>query len=309
MAEHEDLFGSLFRGRLDAYGTDDGGCFRPATCEDEDVYLVRVENHLSGVCPMGVYPVVDDGGGWVCRWGCVDFDGHRDGDVEGHAWNVHNVLAALGVTSWVERTRSGNGFHVWVFAKGWTPIKVMRDALLAACQIVGAPMKEINPKQYDLAEGQLGNYVRLPYAGDGRVAEGRNVILPAPALPPYNVGTFALLAWSGCADMADLEAVAALYRPPVKVRPPAPVRPSGGRTGGPERELGGLAFTIWRDGPLDSGDRSDTLFHLASIMREEGRLTFAEALSLLIDADTRWGKFMQRPNGEQYLERLLEKAW
>ena len=139
-AEMVEAFGFLFRGRLDVYGTEEGGADR----DDTESYSTRIQNHLLGVRPMGVYPMVDHpNDGWVVTWGCVDFD---EGDLPSwvHAVNLQAVLHTFGITAWIERSRS-KGYHVWVFLKGWTEAALVRRALLAACQIVDAPTKEINP--------------------------------------------------------------------------------------------------------------------------------------------------------------------
>jgi hypothetical protein len=44
-------------------------------------------------------------------------------------------------------------------------------------------------------------------------------------------------------------------------------------------------------------------------MAEERTLNFDEALELLVDADWRWGKFMERPNGMESLRDQLARAW
>lgn len=303
-------FADLFRGRMDAYGTDEGRCERTDSGSITD-YLRRVTDHLDGATPMGVYPMVDGGvDGWNVMWGCVDFDGHRDGDVWSHACNVQTALKVLAdITGWIERTRSGEGFHVWVFPNRWTPAKTMRNALLAACQLVEAPTKEINPKQYELADDQLGNYVRLPYPGG--VRDGRQVVLERNGDPLW-LQDFVTRARSNRASLQQLDLAAASYRPPARpwreIAPPSTDRRSERLTGGSERLLGPLAYTIWRDGPLPDADRSDTLFKLACQMRRDD-VPYGHALSVLIDADTRWGKFMARPNGERYLQQLLERAW
>src|SRR5262245_38603232 len=136
----------VFEGRYDVVGLDDDGHGHPGPCEvrDRAAWEAHAADHLRGTMSMGIYPVTQD----CCLWGCVDFD---DGEVASqvHARNVAVVLAHLDVTGWIERSRS-KGYHVWVFAPEWVPARLMRRALLGACQTAQAPTKEVNPKSEHL---------------------------------------------------------------------------------------------------------------------------------------------------------------
>ena len=110
-------FAQLFRGGRVAkddgdfrpWQTADGG-YIPADGKD---FLIVVEDHLKDSPAIGVYPLVAQDDGIKVWWGCVDFDeGIEESYI--HAKNLREVLKQLGVTSWVERSRS-KGFHVWVF--------------------------------------------------------------------------------------------------------------------------------------------------------------------------------------------------
>lgn len=299
------IFARLFEGRKDAYGTEEGGCEKVTelpkgaiTYPEYTEYLNRIDLHLcTGPC-MGVYPLVD---GFV-KWGCVDFDEGEDESYI-HAQNLVTALAQFGIVGWIERSRS-KGYHVWIFCNYWYDAQLVREALLAACQVVDAPIKEINPKQVTLAEGQVGNYVRLPYPGNG--TPGRQVVLYDGEI--LDVDNFVLLADRSTVVSQDLERLAELYVPPAPPTPPKHVWVDTARP--PTDRIDGLAYTIWRDGPLDGSDRSDTLWKLACLLRESGEVTFNETLDLILDADRRWGKFWERgPSGEQTLTRMVSKAW
>lgn len=144
-------FAVLFAGRTDAHGTDSGGCVRGA------VTGATYHAHLVGEEAIGIYPLVD---GHVV-WGCTDIDLGFERSLP-MARNLRRALALLGITSWIERSRS-KGWHVFVFAAGWLPAEHMRNALLFAHGVAGVPAKEVNPKQINGVE--LGNYLRLPYPG------------------------------------------------------------------------------------------------------------------------------------------------
>lgn len=306
---------------MDAFGTNDGGCYRQHD-PSWDRFVRQAEYHLNGDYPMGVYPIVtrrvvqlgvrpgnvtlppEEHDQWYVKWGCSDIDV----DDEPLAWNLRAVLDALGITAWVERSRS-KGFHVWVFADGWVPAATMRRALLAVHQIADIPAKEVNPKQEQLADGQLGNYVRLPYPGWLTVGDTmRQVILGALTHETIPLDIFVEMAMERRASLKVLERSAELYVPP------APKQTVNWNAVGFSDvddilpRLSGLAYTIWRDGPLDGRDRSGTLVKLAHKCADSG-ITAYEALRILTDADMRWGKFSERADCEAQLMRMVEQAY
>jgi hypothetical protein len=75
------------------------------------------------------------------------------------------------------------------------------------------------------------------------------------------------------------------------------------------RRLTPLGRTIFRDGPIEGRDRSTTLTHLAHECRK-ANLNPEDALSILEDADLRWGKYMMRGEaGILELQKLLVRAY
>lgn len=302
-------FAQLFAGRTDAYG--DGGEHGRAIHRPIEHHIYN--NHLFSLrAPIGIYPMLND---LTVRWGCSDFDtGYDQSSIE--ATNVKNVLTQLGVDSYVERSRS-KGHHVWVFVNEWVPAQNMRDMLLFAHQIADLPVKEINPKQTTIEHLQrgFGNYVRLPYPG----ALHPNAIHPFKQCmvtdtgEPIALGTF--LGTVRCNTPADIAHVAQLWQPPT----PKPRAPTGNEYHGDleplRQKLTGLANRIWLDGPLNARDglpgrdRSGTLSRLAVLCANDGVLSAAETLALVRDADTRWGKFSERGDCDEQLQRIIDWAW
>lgn len=72
--------------------------------------------------------------------------------------------------------------------------------------------------------------------------------------------------------------------------------------------VSGVAFTIWRDGPLEGRDRSNTLAKLAHTLASEG-IQPGAAFAVLRDADRRWGKFADRPDCDEQLVKFIEAAY
>ncbi len=120
------LFRSLFRGREDVYAVrwanERSGKkgYAPA-CEDPwslrkgqpRVYLPLtnqvVRDHLAGEKTIGIFPLLKDSS---CCFLACDFD--KDG------WQLDalaflEVCGCYGVPAYLERSRSGNGGHVWIF--------------------------------------------------------------------------------------------------------------------------------------------------------------------------------------------------
>lgn len=315
-----DDFQTLFEGNHSAVGTEEGGAYR---CDAEGFWWERqIHAHLNGGVPCGVYPMrlhqscptdmglaVD----WRVHWGCIDFD---EGDEPSfiHARNVWLLLQQFGITAWVERSRS-KGYHVFVFLDAWCPARLVREALLAACQVVDAPTKEINPKSIELAPDQLGNYVRLPYPGalmeDSPFDPERRTMVdveePAMLGKALNLEWFVEHAMASRTSGSQLEPLQALYEPPkriVRALPPVPV----GHPTDMHKRMSGLAYTIWRDGPREDMGRGHTLFKFACILAEEGKHTEDEMIELCLEADERWGKFHERFNGEAQVYGVVERA-
>lgn len=300
-------FSELFDGRQDAYGSGaEGKCVR-----GKPNYAM----HLGGAVPIGIYPMVpgkatisaafnpDAPLDWRVRWGCVDFDiktpSHEKYDYETEAeadiaaTNLIRVLDALGIVGWSERTRS-HGRHVWVFASEWVPAGMMRNALLVATEIAGVSQREVNPKSdgSNLEEGQLGNYVRLPYpkgAQDTQTIRGY-----------AKAHEFVQAASQALVPLATLAKVAGLYREPLPtVDWHSPADLNG--------DVPKVVKHVIENGPHD-GDRSNGLVYIAHECRKAD-LTPQQTLEVLMVADDAWGKYTGRRDREQRLQEIVERAW
>lgn len=314
-------FIELFRGNETHHGSDFGSAVKGAP---------RWDQHLLGVEAMGVYPSWHRDDGFsielVCRWGCVDFDikseHHKSYDYETEAdahvaaLDLQKVLAALGVTSWIERTRS-HGRHVWVFADRPVPARTMRRALLVACGLADVSAREVNPKSEELAEGQLGNYVRLPYFGAIATPErmqlnGARVMLyggPGDwrAYEPYPLDIWVDLAYESRTDPDVLTEIASYWVPPAPAVARPEIQPYRGELREVTTKLDGHGYVVFRDGPA-TGDRSGGLVYLAHSCARSG-LTFDEAFAVLWNADERWGKYHDRADGQRQVEKIIERAY
>lgn len=297
---------SIFDGNPKAVGAENGGCLRIPLAGD--MWGNKVVEHFEGGEMIGVYPV------WAgkVKWGCVDWD-NGPGDIT-HAFNVKNVIDKVTDTrhaTWVEASRT-KGFHLWWFIESWVPMRTMREALLAACELVDAPTREVNPKQFELTEGQLGNYVRLPLPGfqmgadrgDGylsrtfyeRIFDGVDAMSPSEWLFRCVPGTH-----------TDVEKMAAYYTPPVVVE--AKYKPIEGN---PVEKLGGLARKMFLEGPLENEDRSSQIYRFGRLLVEGQRHTPDEAESLIVAFDLMYNdppKYAERADGEKRVKELVQRVF
>jgi hypothetical protein len=270
--DEKGTFKVLFEGNRSALGAEEGGCLR---LPQPWMWSQFLEAHLTGEGePVGVYPMVsgdrisgfhEDAGAWAVKWGCVDIDvGESESQL--HAKNLHLALEAFGIRGWIERSRS-KGYHVWVFADSWVPAGTMRSALLAACQIAGAPSQEVNPKQAKLREGQLGNYVRLPYPGWLGPATSRppfrRVMLRPSTGVPYGLSEFVCCAFGSRVGGNTLRTLSEAY-----VAPERPIQRREWK-GVPTQDEGILGYVRWVENQQE-GNRNMGLFWAACRALDQG---------------------------------------
>lgn len=185
------LFRSLFRGREDVYARrwdnpDGRSGYSPAALKDwkainssrpEDRKKVDqntrkflpltdmvVENHLLGMETIGVYPLLTDE---TCWFLAVDFDKKTWAD-DSRAFL--DTCRELSVPAVLERSRSGNGGHVWIFFEHALPANIARKL---GCAVLTRTMERrhqlgldsydrLFPNQDTMPKGGFGNLIALP---------------------------------------------------------------------------------------------------------------------------------------------------
>jgi hypothetical protein len=288
---------TLFRGRGDVYGHNEGRCVKEALTTEKFI------DHLLGVEPIGVYPLVPVDGVYMCVWGCSDFD---TADAYRHAIALQDAFSAAGIVSWVEKSRS-KGYHVWVFAIGLVTATDMRNMFLAAHQVAEVPATEVNPKQTTLSKGQYGNYVRLPYPKyvDDTVTGQRMMASDGTFIP---LGDFVELAMATRVEQSRIAELASMYQPPVmSTKTLADYVFDDVNLLEAMAKLSPLGQVIWRDGPLAGKDRSSTLARLGHVCVSSG-LNPSETKAVLRTADQRWGKYHLRHDGESEIDKLVVRV-
>ena len=204
--ERIELFRSLFRGREDVFArrwyskaTNKGGyqpvcinewrrgicdkkAIKCAECPNrnflslgyDDVCRHLIGNDENGCDVVGIYAIMSDNN---CAFLCTDFDDksckHRYKD---------DVLAFVGVCrNWnipysIERSRSGNGAHVWMFFDDVIPAykarrlgnAILTEAMSRDGRMAFDSYDRFFPNQDRMPEGGFGNLVALPLQGKAR---------------------------------------------------------------------------------------------------------------------------------------------
>ncbi len=205
------LFRSLFRGRDDVYAirwenADGRSGYMPAADRDWKAYLSAksedrkkvdhrtrtfrpfndevIRRHLVGEHTVGIYPLLQDETCWLLA---VDFD-KKTWQKDATAFLA--VCRALSVPAALERSRSGNGGHVWIFFERAISAAIARSL---GCALLTRTMESRHqvgldsydrffPNQDTMPKGGLGNLIALPLQKFPR-AEGNSVFIDADFQP------------------------------------------------------------------------------------------------------------------------------
>lgn len=197
--EKIQLFRSLFRGREDVFAKRwysvkteksgyspvcanewrEGVCIKPkgscSKCENREPVPLSdaiIYEHLSGKDGfgrdvVGLYPILPDD---TCYFLAIDFD---DGDWQDNVSEVRSICTGWNIPCAVERSRSGEGAHLWIFFSESTPCSTARKlgtALLTAAMENSGKLKldsydRMFPNQDTLPKGGFGNLIALPLQG------------------------------------------------------------------------------------------------------------------------------------------------
>lgn len=185
------LFRSLFRGREDVHAmrwqrADGRSGYSPRAKRDWKAYLSSeaadrrtvdretrallplndgaIGQHLRGEITVGVYPLLRDE---TCWFLAVDFD-KKAWQEDARAFAA--ICGEKGVPAAIERSRSGNGAHVWIFFEHPVPAATARRL---GCALLTATMERryqlgldsydrLFPSQDTMPKGGFGNFIALP---------------------------------------------------------------------------------------------------------------------------------------------------
>lgn len=185
------IFRSLFRGRADVFPTHwqnrrkktsgyspacanewaPGLCDKPRVkcgeCPNQAFQPVTdrvVFDHLQGRHVIGIYPLLDDETCWLLA---VDFD---KSEWESDVRAFRETCERFGLHAAVERSRSGNGAHVWFFFSEPVPAAdarrlgsyLLTETMTRRHQLPLSSYDRVFPNQDTMPRGGFGNLIALP---------------------------------------------------------------------------------------------------------------------------------------------------
>jgi len=197
------LYRSLFRGRSDVYalrweqastgkkgwspavvgGWSKSTAAHPQLLPFTDDVLSK---HLGGQTTCGLYPLMSDD---TCYLLASDFDG-RGSLLDALAYL--DAARSEGIPAALERSRSGDGSHVWMFFADPIASSVarrigthlIREAMTARAELDLASYDRLFPAQDFLPRKGFGNLIALPLQGECR-QKGTTVFLDPSTLEPF----------------------------------------------------------------------------------------------------------------------------
>jgi hypothetical protein len=229
------LFRSLFRGRGDVFPkrwenprTGKAGyapacanewvpriCGKPkvkcADCPNRAFLPVTdevIDGHLRGRHTVGVYPMLEDD---ICWFLAADFDKATWRD---DAAAFVRACAARGIPAALERSRSGQGGHVWIFFAEPVPALVARrlgahlvtETMERNPDIGFSSYDRFFPSQDNMPAGGFGNLIALPLQHGPRLA-GNSLFLDDTNLEPHT-DQWAFLSTVRRMTLAEVTAIA-----------------------------------------------------------------------------------------------------
>lgn len=126
-----------------------------------------VLKHLKGEITIGIYPLLP---GDLCNFLAIDFDKKT---YEKDVTAFWNICDELNIPIYVEKSRSGNGAHIWIFFEKSISVRIARKLgnilLTKTMEKASLDLESYDrlfPNQDTMPKGGFGNLIALPFQGE-----------------------------------------------------------------------------------------------------------------------------------------------
>lgn len=141
-----------------------GACKKCAYRENQEITDNLIQQHFTGTgrnaLVMGVYPLLEDE---TCRFLAIDFD---KGNWQEEILAAKTIYTEYGIQSYIERSRSGNGGHLWIFFS--EPIEAYIARKLGI-KVLETAMDRTGNSKFDSFDRLFPNQDHMPKGGYGNL--------------------------------------------------------------------------------------------------------------------------------------------
>lgn len=141
-----------------------GACKKCAYRENQEITNDLIQRHFVGTgrdsFVMGIYPLLEDE---TCRFLAIDFD---KGNWKKELLAAKAIYAEYGVQSYIERSRSGNGGHLWIFFNEPIEAYIVRKL---GIKVLETAMNRTGNSKFDSFDRLFPNQDHMPKGGYGNL--------------------------------------------------------------------------------------------------------------------------------------------
>ena len=141
-----------------------GACKKCVYKENQPIADIHFKNHFTGAgrnaITLGIYPLLENE---TCKFLAIDFD---KGNWKSEILAAKEVYREYGIESYIERSRSGNGGHLWIFFEDEIESKTARTL---GIKVLETAMNRMGIMKFDSFDRLFPNQDRMPQGGYGNL--------------------------------------------------------------------------------------------------------------------------------------------